>query len=68
LRRLEEGVEADDRFVVDAKQQSGFLLSPQRHSQFVQAVTHRPTQRHSERPAELNRAQRSAHFAPVLFA
>jgi hypothetical protein len=63
-RRLEESVEPNDRFVMDAKQQSGFLLSLQRHPQFVQATAHGPTQRHSERPAELNRAHRCA---PALF-
>jgi hypothetical protein len=66
-RRFEESVESDDRFVMDAKQQSGFLPSLQRHPQFVQAVAHRPTKRHSERPAELNRVHREAHFPSVLF-
>jgi hypothetical protein len=60
-------VEPDNRFVMDAKQQSGFLLSLQRHAQFVQAAAHGPTQRHSERPAKLNRAHRCAHFSPALF-
>jgi hypothetical protein len=67
LRRLEEGVEPDNRLVMDAKQQSGFLLSLQRHAQFVQAAAHGPTERHSERPTELNRAHRRAHFSPALF-